>query len=209
MTSFYRGRPCCWLFFFFFFKGWTRSIWKFPKGRIEATAAGLHHSHSNNRSELCLRPTPQLMAVPALTHWAGLGIEPASSWILVRFINCWATKRTPLSCFVLFCFGLAWSMWKFPGWVLNLYHSSDLSHSSLASSLTHCTTRELWKFLVANQVVIGRSHGESESGFEEAKVWSQGLPQERAFLAGQTAGAEAWGPELCQALCWTLFSLLL
>ena len=27
-----------------------------------AAAAGLHHSHSNAGSELCLRPTPQFMA---------------------------------------------------------------------------------------------------------------------------------------------------
>ena len=31
------------------------------RGQIGATAAGLHHSHSNARSELHLRPTPQLM----------------------------------------------------------------------------------------------------------------------------------------------------
>ena len=31
-------------------------------GRIEATAASLHHSHSITRSKRCLRPTPQLMA---------------------------------------------------------------------------------------------------------------------------------------------------
>ena len=30
----------------------------------EATAASLHHSHSNARSEPRLRPTPQLMATP-------------------------------------------------------------------------------------------------------------------------------------------------
>ena len=36
------------------------------RGLIGATAAGLHHSHShsNARSELFLRPTPQLMATP-------------------------------------------------------------------------------------------------------------------------------------------------
>ena len=34
------------------------------RGRIRATVAGLHHSHSNARSELCLRPTLQLMATP-------------------------------------------------------------------------------------------------------------------------------------------------
>ena len=31
----------------------------------------------------------------SLTHWAKPGIKPASSWILVRFINHWATKKTP------------------------------------------------------------------------------------------------------------------
>ena len=29
-----------------------------------ATAAGLHHSHNNARSELCLQHTPQLTATP-------------------------------------------------------------------------------------------------------------------------------------------------
>ena len=31
---------------------------------IEVAAACLHHSYSNSRSELCLQPTPQLMAMP-------------------------------------------------------------------------------------------------------------------------------------------------
>ena len=31
------------------------------RGQIRATAAGLPHSHSNARSKLRLRPTPQLM----------------------------------------------------------------------------------------------------------------------------------------------------
>ena len=36
---------------------------KFPtKGQIGAVAAGLHHSHSNARSELLLQCTPQLPA---------------------------------------------------------------------------------------------------------------------------------------------------
>ena len=34
-----------------------------PRCRIGDTAAGLHHSHSNAGSKLCLRPTPQLMAM--------------------------------------------------------------------------------------------------------------------------------------------------
>ena len=34
------------------------------RGPIGATAAGLHHSHSNARSKPSLRPTPQLTATP-------------------------------------------------------------------------------------------------------------------------------------------------
>ena len=34
------------------------------RGPVGATAASLHHSHSNTGSEPCLRPTPQLMATP-------------------------------------------------------------------------------------------------------------------------------------------------
>ena len=57
------------------------------RGEIGATAAGLHHSHGNTRS---------------LTPWERPGIKPASSWILVRFINCWATKGTPYGTYILF-----------------------------------------------------------------------------------------------------------
>ena len=50
---------------FYFFEGCTCSIWRFPGyGRIGAAAAGLHHSHSNARSEPHLWPIPQLMAIP-------------------------------------------------------------------------------------------------------------------------------------------------
>ena len=34
------------------------------RGQIKATAANLHHSHSNAGSALCLQTTPQLMAMP-------------------------------------------------------------------------------------------------------------------------------------------------
>ena len=36
------------------------------RGLIGAVAAGLHHSHNNARSELHLRPTPKLTAMPIL-----------------------------------------------------------------------------------------------------------------------------------------------
>ena len=34
------------------------------RGQIRATAAGLHHGHSNAGSKLCLQPTPQFTATP-------------------------------------------------------------------------------------------------------------------------------------------------
>ena len=53
-------------FFFFFFFRATFVAYGDSQARsqIGAVAAGLHHSHSNSRSELCLRPTSQLMAMP-------------------------------------------------------------------------------------------------------------------------------------------------
>ena len=58
------------------------------RGRIGAIATGLHHSHSNARSEPCLQLTPQLTAKPyPLTHWVRPEIKPVSSWVLVRFLS--------------------------------------------------------------------------------------------------------------------------
>ena len=37
----------------------------------------------------------------SLTHWARPGIEPASSWILVGFVNCWAMEGTPHPYFLM------------------------------------------------------------------------------------------------------------
>ena len=58
------------------------------RGQFGATAASLHHSHSNVGSEPCLRPTPQLMATAdPRPQGARPWIEPASSWILVPFLS--------------------------------------------------------------------------------------------------------------------------
>ena len=62
------------------------------KGRIWATAAILHHSHSNVRSELCQQCRIRAYTAAhgsdgSLTHWVRPGIKPASSWILVRFVS--------------------------------------------------------------------------------------------------------------------------
>ena len=36
-----------------------------------------------------------------LTHWARPGIKPTSSWMLIRFVNCWATMGIPSKMFWL------------------------------------------------------------------------------------------------------------
>ena len=53
-------------FFFVFFLGPHVRHMEVPQARnlIGAIAAGLHHSHSNTRSELCLQHTAQLTATP-------------------------------------------------------------------------------------------------------------------------------------------------
>ena len=77
-------------FFFFFFihfraasvaHGGSQARWW-----IGAIAAGLHHRHSNTRSELHLQPTPQLNTW-SLIHRARPGIEPTFPWMLVRFVS--------------------------------------------------------------------------------------------------------------------------
>ena len=47
---------------------------------IQATSATYTTAHGNARS---------------LTHWARPGIEPTTSWFLVRFVSHWATTGTP------------------------------------------------------------------------------------------------------------------
>ena len=55
-------------FFFFFFLLFRAAPMTYrgsqARGLIRATAVGLHHSHSSTAPELCLQPTPQLMAIP-------------------------------------------------------------------------------------------------------------------------------------------------
>ena len=83
-----------WLFFFFSLFRAAPAAYRSSQARgwITVTAASLHYSHSNSGSELHLQPTPQLMATPdPLTHWERPGIQPTSSWILVRFLTHWAT----------------------------------------------------------------------------------------------------------------------
>ena len=86
---------------FFFFKGHTCGIWKFPG----------QWSRGWIRRSCSFQPTPQpqqcqVWATSAtyttscsnagpLTDWVRPGIELTFSWILVGLLTCWATMGTP------------------------------------------------------------------------------------------------------------------
>ena len=55
--------------------------------QIEATAAALHHSHSNTGSKPHLWHTPQLIAMLIPNPLRRPGITPATSWMLVGFTS--------------------------------------------------------------------------------------------------------------------------
>ena len=66
-------------FFFFFFRAGTLAYGSSQaRGRMGATAAILHHSHSNTGSEPRLQPAPQFMAAtdPQPTE-RGQGLNPS------------------------------------------------------------------------------------------------------------------------------------
>ena len=66
-------------FLSFFFSRAKPTAYRSSRARdwVRATAAGLHHTHSNVGSESCLQPTPLLTAMlDPLTQWAGPGIQP-------------------------------------------------------------------------------------------------------------------------------------
>ena len=96
------------LFFFFFlsfclFQGRSHSIWRLPgaRGPIGAVADGLHHSHSQSGIPAAsANYTTARDNARSLTHWARPGIEPATSWFLVGFVNHWATTGTPTDLFL-------------------------------------------------------------------------------------------------------------
>ena len=68
------------------------------RGRIGATAASLRQSHSNVSQIQAASATYTTAHVNAgsLTYWARPGIGPATSRLLVRFINYQAMMGTPL-----------------------------------------------------------------------------------------------------------------
>ena len=94
--------PFCGFFFFvvvcFVFLGPHLGHMEVPRlGSNRSCSAGLHHSHSNARSEPCLRPTPHTAHGNArsLTHCAWPGIESTTSWILVEFVTAEPRQQLP------------------------------------------------------------------------------------------------------------------
>ena len=90
---------------FFSFLATPTAYWgSQARGRIRATAVSHSHSHSNARSEPRLRPTPQLTAM-LNPNWVRPGIEPATSWFLVRFVSAVPRREHPHTyhtCFIWF-----------------------------------------------------------------------------------------------------------
>ena len=76
------------LSFFFFFRA-TSVAHGGSQARvlIRAVVAGLHQSHSNARSKLCLQSTTAHSNARSLTHWARPGIEPTTSLFLIGFVS--------------------------------------------------------------------------------------------------------------------------
>ena len=81
---------CMFFSLFFFFRAVPAAYRRF-KSEVHLI---LSHSHGkrNARCEPHLQP---ICNARSLTHRVSPGIEPTSSWILVRFLTCWATMGTP------------------------------------------------------------------------------------------------------------------
>ena len=83
----------------------------------------LHHSSGNTRS---------------LTHWARLGIEPTSSWILSGFITQWVTTGTPY-----FSFSIAFILFFN---ILNLeFQLHNINQSYFLSKSLNLVMINLWE----------------------------------------------------------------
>ena len=81
-------------FFTYFFASFRAAPTAYGDSQArESTAAGPHHSHRNSRAELCLPPTPQLMATSdpqPIEQSQGSNLHPAfQKWIqkLVGFVS--------------------------------------------------------------------------------------------------------------------------
>ena len=108
------------------------------RSQIGAPASSLHHRHSSVGSEPRLWPTPQLTAMPVpLTHWARSGIEPESSWILVRFVSAAPQWKLPVLTFksILWHLPLMCLMW--PSFFLLTWQFAKTGHECHPSLSAH------------------------------------------------------------------------
>ena len=103
-------------YFFFFFFGLFRATpvacGSFQaRGQIRAAAASLPHSHSNTGPELsCNRHYGNARS---LTHWTRPGIDPTSSWMLVRFVIAELRWELPQEKFLeILWMGQKWLLWQ-------------------------------------------------------------------------------------------------
>ena len=91
--------------------------------RAASAAYGISKAKASNQSCSCLPVYATATAMPNLSHicdlhcslwqhgsltqWVRLGIKPTSSWILIRFLTCWATMGTLVFIFLMALFA-AW-----------------------------------------------------------------------------------------------------
>ena len=97
--------PSSFFHFFFFFLFWVVCLFRAApeayggsqaRGWIRTTAAGLCQSPSSEGCEPSSATyTTAHGNAGSLSHCARPGIEPATSWFLVGFINHWATEGIP------------------------------------------------------------------------------------------------------------------
>ena len=91
------------LFFrFLFFWGRTCSIWRFPGSNWSYSCRPSPQPQQHQIWAVSVTYTTAQDNAGSLTHWARLGIEPASSWFLVRVI--FTVSRRELQKFVGFFF---------------------------------------------------------------------------------------------------------
>ena len=83
------------------------------RGPIGATAASLCHSHSNagDLSHVSVARTTAHGNARSPTHWVRPGIEPTSSWVLIRFISA-APQRELLGYFFKAVIHVALGLWQ-------------------------------------------------------------------------------------------------
>ena len=115
------------------------------RDRMKATAASLHHGHSNTGSEphLWLNSTAR-----SLTHWARSGIEPESSWILVEFVTVEPQRELPS-----ISFGKLVSNQKKKGdWLISYITTDIIGHFIISQSWANAP-------LIRSKHELGKSLG--------------------------------------------------